>query len=157
MLLIHLVLLLLLISVNLTVCTLAYAHEHSIIHDPAARRRVSHCVPAPRAYARSIRARRIAQARDTAREILEHASAVLGSGLGKIGPGGSGIVTPWGDARGRVPAAGCGALISSWGAGRGAQGAGQRPPAPLPTLLTEDSRNSRRKDFFLWFYKNLHL
>ena len=46
MLLIHLALQLWLISVNLTVCILVYAHEHSIIHNPAARRRVAHCVPA---------------------------------------------------------------------------------------------------------------
>ena len=56
MLLIHLVLQLLFISVNLTICTLAYAHEHIIIHDPAARRRV-HRVPARRAYARKCSSR----------------------------------------------------------------------------------------------------
>ena len=59
MLLIHLVLQLLFISVNLTICTLAYPHEHIIIHDPAARRRV-HRVPARRrrrAYARKCSAR----------------------------------------------------------------------------------------------------
>ena len=56
MLLIHLVLQLWLISVNLTVCPLAFAHEHSIIHNAPARRRVPHCVPARRAYARNLRA-----------------------------------------------------------------------------------------------------
>ena len=30
-----------------------YAHEHSIIHDPATRRRVSHCMLALSAFARS--------------------------------------------------------------------------------------------------------
>ena len=50
---IDLVLQLWLISVNLTVCTLGYAHEHSIVHDPAARRLVPHCLQARRAYARS--------------------------------------------------------------------------------------------------------
>ena len=50
MLLIHVVLQLLLISVNLPVCTLAYAHEHSIIHDPAARCRVQHWLPAQREH-----------------------------------------------------------------------------------------------------------
>ena len=92
MLLIHLVLQLWLISINLTICALAYAHERSIIHDPAARRRVPHCVPARRVYAlanarkRSARGatRRdvILQARGARRrnEILKHASPVLGSG-----------------------------------------------------------------------------
>ena len=47
-----------LICVNLTVYTLACAHEHSIIHNPAALRRVLHCVPARRAYARKRSARR---------------------------------------------------------------------------------------------------
>ena len=58
MLLIHLVLQLWLISVNLPLCTLAYAHKHSIIHDPAARRRVQHWLPALREhYVRSHGAR----------------------------------------------------------------------------------------------------
>ena len=161
MLLIHLVLQLWLISVYLMVCTLAYALEHSIIHDPAARRRVPHCVPPRRAYSRSRgahmrqaqRARRRAQGRDTTRawraarnEILEHASPVLGSGLGKIGLAGDpGIVTPrrgrgCSGARGADFVWGRGALILSGGAGRGALVSGAGPcPFPAPALTTESA------------------
>ena len=98
---------------------MGYAHEHSNVHDPAARRLVQHCLPAlrsaqaRRAYARKRSARRhvMLHARGALRlnEILEHASPVLGSGLSKIGRAGdSGIVTPSQD-RGRSGA---------WGAGR---------------------------------------
>ena len=72
MLLIHLVLQLWLISVNLTVCTLAYAHKHSIIHDPAARHHLPHCVPALRAYARS-RCAAYARKRPARCTVLRHA------------------------------------------------------------------------------------
>ena len=67
-------------------------------------------------------------------EILEHASPVLGSDLGKIGQAGDpGILKP-GRNLGRSPlgGAGRGALILPRGAGRWP---GQRPLAPLPTLL----------------------
>ena len=76
---------------------------------------------------------------------LEHASPVLGSGLGKIGQAGDpGIGTP-GRGPGALGGAGRGALILPSGVGRGARGAdfvrgrgargaGQRRPAPLPTL-----------------------
>ena len=101
----HLVLQLWWISVNLTVRTLGYADEHSIVHDPAARRacRARVCALARHTYARKRRARGAARrdailhARGARRwnEILEHASPVLGSGLSKIGrTGDSGIVTP---------------------------------------------------------------
>ena len=109
---------------------LAYAHEHSIIHYPAGCRRVPHRVPAQRAYAHKrgarMRARkhailheRCARSRNA---ILEHASPVLGSSLGKIGQGSTG------DGDAHCPGETGGAQ------GRGARGAGQRPPAPLPTL-----------------------
>ena len=113
MLLIHLVLQLWLISVNLSVSTLAYASENRIIHDPAARRRVPHCVLARRSYARSRGAARrdaILHARGAQRrnKIFEHASPVLGSVLGKIGQvSDSGIVTPR-RGRGRQGARGAG-------------------------------------------------
>ena len=94
----------------------------------------------------------VGQGRDTARALraarnanLEHASPVLGSGLGKIGQAGDpGIGTP-GRGPGALGGAGRGALILPSGVGRGARGAdfvrgrgargaGQRRPAPLPTL-----------------------
>ena len=66
--------------------------------------------------------------------ILEHASPVLGSGLGKIGQvGDQGTL-----ARARPVAlggAGHGQLISPGGAGHGALFSA--PPAPLPTLLQQ--------------------
>ena len=65
--------------------------------------------------------------------ILEHASPVLASALGKIGQG---VNRGWwrpGEIGG-APGAGREALILLGGAGRGAWDAGQRPPAPLPTL-----------------------
>ena len=86
--------------------------EHSIVHYAAACRRVQHRVPAQRDYAHlrdaRMRARRLAvvQERGARRrnEILEHASPVLCSGLGKIGQAGDpGIVTPGRD-RGRLGA-----------------------------------------------------
>ena len=66
-------------------------------------------------------------------EILEHASPVLCSGLGKIGQAGDptdpGIVTP------RQDPGRSGAQGADFARGRGGRGAGQRPPAPLSTLL----------------------
>ena len=92
---------------------------------------------ARRAYARKRSARGAARrdailhARGARRrnEILEHASPVLGSGLGKIVQAGDpGTVTP------RRGAWRSGARGADFVRGRGARGAGQRPPAPLPTL-----------------------
>ena len=120
---------------------LAYAHEHSIIHYPAGCRRVQHRVPAQPAFAHlrgpRMRERRhaIQQERGARRriEILEHASPVLCSGLGKIGQAGDptdpGIVTP------RQDPGRSGAQGADFARGRGGRGAGQRPPAPLSTLL----------------------
>ena len=70
--------------------------------------------------------------------ILEHAtddaSHVLGSALDKIGQASHlGIVTPWRD-QGRSWGAGRRAQGADFAHGRWAWGAGQRPPAPLPTL-----------------------
>ena len=134
--LIHLVLQLfkLLISVNLAVCTLAYAHEHSIIHDPPARFRVSHCVPVPRAYARTPLARCVYARKRSARGAARRSE----SGLGKIGPGDSGIVTPMRD-RGR---SGRGARGADFVRRRGARAlvsVPQRPCQPwLGRALTHD-------------------
>ena len=81
---------------------LAYAYEHRIIHYPAGCCRVQHRVQAQCPYAHlrdaRMRARRhsILQERGARRrnEILEHASPVLCSGLGKISQTGDlGIVT----------------------------------------------------------------
>ena len=74
-------------------------------------------------------------------EIVEHASPVLCSCLGKIGQAGDrGWRRPGvtGGARGR------GARGADFARGRGARGAGQRPPAPLPTLSNTCSSISRR-------------
>ena len=94
---------------------LAYANQHSIIHNPAGCHRVPHRALARRVYARK-QARDITRARRAAPE--HDASHVLGSAPGKIGQAGQlGIVR-----RGRDPRR------------SGARGAGQRPPAQLPTL-----------------------
>ena len=80
------------------------ARKHAILHERCARRQNA---------------------------ILEHAGPVLGSALGKIGQG---VNRGWyrpgetGGARGR------GARGADFARGRGARVAGQRPPAPLPTL-----------------------
>ena len=124
MLLIHLVLQLWLISVNLTICTLAYANEHSIIHNPEVRRRVPHCVPVKRAYARStarICAKHHAQRRDTVRVWRaapeRDSRACQPSPL--IRPGQNRSDGSPSQARpGAVWGAGRWALILSWGAGR---------------------------------------
>ena len=105
----------------------AYGHERSIIDYSAACRCVPHRVPAPNAYARKRGARAMLLAMLHARgargrnAILEHASPLLGSGLGKIRPWvTTGIVTA-----GRGPGrSGRGALISPGGAA----------PAPMPIL-----------------------
>ena len=156
MLLIHLVLHLWLISINLTLCTLVYAHKHSIIHDHAERCSILHCVPALCAYASKgclyMHARAACRDSDTTLHtrgawgwnnmILDHASPVLGSGLGKIGQAGDPwIVTPRSLRRGwgRAGLAGRWVLILSWGSQLGkwrwSVVATQSPPEPLPTLI----------------------
>ena len=104
----------------------------STIHYPAACRCVPDRAPVPRAYARersercTARRHAIRHGRGARRRhaILEHASPVLGSGLGKIGQAGDpGIVTrtkpnPPGRDPG-APGAGREALISPKGAGAG--------------------------------------
>ena len=72
--------------------------------------------------AQAVRHARVARRRH---ELLEHASPVLGSGLGKIGQAGDpGVVTSPAGPPGRGPrrsgARGAGALISPGGSGRGA-------------------------------------
>ena len=100
----------------------AYGHERSIIDYSAACRCVPHRVPAPNAYARKRGARAMLFAMLHARgargrnAILEHASPLLGSGLGKIGP----WMTPGIVTAGRGPGrSGRGAWSAGFARGRG--------------------------------------
>ena len=120
------------------VCTRAQHHSLSRrMSSRAASRAGAACVCALArpAYARkeardTARARRAAPDRDSR---ACQPTAVLCSGLGKIGQAGDptdpGIVTP------RQDPGRSGAQGADFARGRGGRGAGQRPPAPLSTLL----------------------
>ena len=112
---------------------LAHANEHSIIHHPAGCRRMPHRMLAQRAYAHlrcaRMRARRHAILPECCARrwnvILELASPVLGSGVGKIVQADDpGIVKP-----GALGGAGRGALILPGVAGRWALVSAPSAPA----------------------------
>ena len=118
---------------------LAYAHEHSIIHNPAACRCVSHRVLARSTYARK-------HSRDTAR--AQHTALARDSRAcqpsPRIRPGQNRSGGSTGDRKARarlygLGGAGRGALISPGGRARGA---GQRRLAPLPTLVQAEGADA---------------